>query len=88
MTKAEMHTLDDRVGLGIFHCSGKVGDTHVLEELLEGLSRKFAAIVVDAADRARITIEPKRVKFCGDVGRRFVFQTACIAEAGEGIDTC
>ena len=44
-----------------------------LVELLEGLSRKFAAIVVDAADRARITIEPKREKFCGDVGRRFVF---------------
>jgi len=56
LSKAEMHTFDDRVGLGIFHCSGNVGDSHVLEELLEGFARKFAAIVVDAADRARITI--------------------------------
>ena len=59
----------------------------MLEELLERLSCKFATIVVDAADRARITREPEVENFFGDVRRSFILQTACIAEAGKGVDT-
>ena len=31
LPKAEMHPLDDRVGLGIFYCSGNVGNSHVFK---------------------------------------------------------
>ncbi len=57
----------------------------MLEELLEGLPYKFAAIVVDASDRARIMREPEIEKFSA-IRRSFILQTTCIAEAGKGVD--
>ena len=82
-----MHPFDDGVGLGSFDCCCYVGNSHVLEELLEGRSNEFVSVIVNASEWTRISFQLEVENFFADMRRGFITKTACIAEACKRINT-
>ena len=62
-----MHPFGDGVSAWVFYSSWDGFDIVTLKQLLEFVTCKFTAVVMDDGDRSRVTAKPFRVKEFGDI---------------------